>query len=319
MLVGSNLDEGTIFVAPLQGFDVDAYRRFIRAAFRDRADDVLARFPVARDADVKPALARVLGYSAFVAPARRLARVDGRRRQPRYLYRSPACGPARPAARLGAFHGAEVPFVFGTFGRAGRRAARARGRRRGPGAVRGDDGILDPVRRDRRPERRGGGRRGRVTRSRGDVWLELGDEIQPRSGVAREICDFFDRVAAERPPRPPGRSTVGSRCAHLVLLLSVLAVPGQAPQLAPFVTPLAPAEMKDKQASSRRRPGRSSSTCSRTPRRTTSATSSSWPAKAPTTGPRSTGSCADGIIQGGDPLSKDPAKRDLYGTGGLGV
>lgn len=26
-----------------------------------------------------------------------------------------------------------------------------------------------------------------------------------------------------------------------------------------------------------------------------------------------------GIIQGGDPLSKDPAKRDQYGTGGLGV
>jgi cyclophilin family peptidyl-prolyl cis-trans isomerase len=26
-----------------------------------------------------------------------------------------------------------------------------------------------------------------------------------------------------------------------------------------------------------------------------------------------------GIIQGGDPLSKDPAKKDLYGTGGLGI
>src|ERR1700754_3658192 len=26
-----------------------------------------------------------------------------------------------------------------------------------------------------------------------------------------------------------------------------------------------------------------------------------------------------GIIQGGDPLSKDPAKAKLYGTGGLGV
>ena len=26
-----------------------------------------------------------------------------------------------------------------------------------------------------------------------------------------------------------------------------------------------------------------------------------------------------GIIQGGDPLSKDPAKSKLYGTGGLGV
>lgn len=26
-----------------------------------------------------------------------------------------------------------------------------------------------------------------------------------------------------------------------------------------------------------------------------------------------------GIIQGGDPLSKDPGKKDLYGTGGLGL
>src|SRR5690606_29525793 len=26
-----------------------------------------------------------------------------------------------------------------------------------------------------------------------------------------------------------------------------------------------------------------------------------------------------GIIQGGDPLSRDPARRDQYGTGGLGV
>ena len=41
---------------------------------------------------------------------------------------------------------------------------------------------------------------------RSDVSLELGDEILPRSGVAREICDFFDRVAAELPLRTPGRS-----------------------------------------------------------------------------------------------------------------
>jgi cyclophilin family peptidyl-prolyl cis-trans isomerase len=26
-----------------------------------------------------------------------------------------------------------------------------------------------------------------------------------------------------------------------------------------------------------------------------------------------------GIVQGGDPISRDPAKRDAYGTGGLGV
>ncbi len=30
-------------------------------------------------------------------------------------------------------------------------------------------------------------------------------------------------------------------------------------------------------------------------------------------------SCRQGIVQGGDPLSKDPSKVDAYGTGGLGV
>ena len=34
---------------------------------------------------------------------------------------------------------------------------------------------------------------------------------------------------------------------------------------------------------------------------------------------RSIARCGSGIVQGGDPLSKDPAKRALYGTGGLGV
>ncbi len=203
VLVGSNLDEGTIFVAALQGLDVDAYRRLIRAAFRDRADDVLARFPVARDADVKPALARVLGYSSFVAPARRLARsmVDFGSRA--YLYEFTRVRPGTPAMRLGAFHGAEVPFVFGTIGRlvpAGPTEVEAADRAlsqammgywirfAATGDPNGDVAAAWPR-----------------YASRGDVWLELGGEIQPRAGVAREVCDFFDQVAAERPLRSPGR------------------------------------------------------------------------------------------------------------------
>lgn len=95
VLVGANLDEGTIFVAPLQGIDVDAYRRFVRAAFRDRADDVLTRFPVTRDAEVKPALARIIGYSSFVSPARRLARAMADFGSRTYLYSFTRSAPAR--------------------------------------------------------------------------------------------------------------------------------------------------------------------------------------------------------------------------------
>jgi para-nitrobenzyl esterase len=204
VLVGANLDEGTIFVASLQGFDADAYRRFLRAAFRDRADDVLARFPVARDADVKPALARVLGYSSFVAPARRLARTMADVGSRVYLYEFTRVRPGTLATRFGAFHGAEVPFVFGTFGRLSPG---------GSGEVEAADRALSQVMMGYWIRFAAtGDPNGDVAAAwpryvpRGDVWMEFGGESQPRAGVARELCDFFDQVAAERPPRTPGRS-----------------------------------------------------------------------------------------------------------------
>ena len=55
------------------------------------------------------------------------------------------------------------------------------------------------------------------------------------------------------------------------------------------------------------------------PRRTTWRTSSPAPAKARYDGTTFHRVIAMGIIQGGDPLSKDPAQAAKYGTGGLGV
>jgi para-nitrobenzyl esterase len=204
VIVGSNLDEGSIFVAPLQGFDVDAYRRFVRATFRGRADDVLARFPVSRDSDVKPVLARLLGYSAFVAPARRLAADMADLGDRAYLYSFTRVRPGPAAARLGAFHGAEIPFVFGTFARVYHEAAPA---------VEDTDRALSEAMMGYwirfaatgNPNGEGAPAWPRYE-PRSGVWLELGDEIQSRSHVASEICDFFDRVAAERPLRTPARS-----------------------------------------------------------------------------------------------------------------
>jgi len=201
VIVGSNADDGAIFVAPVQGFDVDAYRRFIRSVFRDRADEVLARFPVSRDADVKPVLARVIGYSAFVAPARRVARAMADSGGRAYLYSFTRVRAAAPGGRFGAFHGADVPFVFGTLSRGGR-----------AGAVEPDDedrALSEAmmgywVRFAATGDPNGEGapawpRHG----ARADASLEFGDEILSRTGVSRDVCDFFDRVAAERTARKP--------------------------------------------------------------------------------------------------------------------
>jgi peptidyl-prolyl cis-trans isomerase B (cyclophilin B) len=104
-----------------------------------------------------------------------------------------------------------------------------------------------------------------------------------------------------------------------ILLASALLSLAQAPKLAPVVTTLTLSEMKDKQAVVE----------------TTAGTFviDLFPDAAPNhvgyfiklaregayNGTTFHRLVRGGIIQGGDPLSKDPAKRDLYGTGGLGV
>jgi para-nitrobenzyl esterase len=204
VLIGSNGDEGTIFVAPLQGFDVEAYRRFVRATFRDRADEVLARFPVARDSEVKAALARLVGYSAFVAPSRRMARALAAVGDQVYLYSFTHVREGAVAARLGAFHGSEIPFVFGTLSRVARAESDDADRDlsrammgywaqfAASGNPNGGDAPVWP----------------RYLPST-DLLLEFSDDIASRPVAARELCDFFDRIAAERTPAPapkaPGR------------------------------------------------------------------------------------------------------------------
>jgi para-nitrobenzyl esterase len=113
LLVGATANEWSLLALtfpPPQ--DLEAYRRLLRERGQDdsRTGRLLARYPAATDADAPAAAVRYLGDRSFVGPSRAVA---AKRRGATWFYLfsvPPVAGPA--GARLGAFHGSELPLLF---------------------------------------------------------------------------------------------------------------------------------------------------------------------------------------------------------------
>ncbi|HEY0813320.1 MAG TPA: carboxylesterase family protein [Pseudonocardia sp.] len=112
LVVGSNSDEMNLYYIPSGVADVVTAEqvRALLAAVHPRPDELLS----GRDATPGAALTRVMNDLVFHGPARRLAEAhagtgSGRTYAYDFAWRSGACG-----GRLGACHGLELPFVFGT-------------------------------------------------------------------------------------------------------------------------------------------------------------------------------------------------------------
>jgi len=112
-LIGSNADEGTIFLRQLPIKRVAGYRLAVRGFFPVDADAVLRLFPAETDAEVPAALNRLVTVASFVAPARALARAMEKAGGKAYLYHFTRVPPGARLLNLGAFHAAEIPYVFG--------------------------------------------------------------------------------------------------------------------------------------------------------------------------------------------------------------
>jgi len=190
LLIGSNADEGAIFVPAMGEVSVAEYRSYVEALYPDHADEVLALYPVETDEDVLPALSRILTEMGFASTARfAAASMDSPGiESPAYLYlfrREPDV--SLPGFPDGAFHGIEIPYVFGKTGLFGvedgtdaelsdeimalwtRFAA--------TGDPDPPDGELWPPY-DPAPDR----------------YLELGDTVAVESGYCTEACDLADRI-----------------------------------------------------------------------------------------------------------------------------
>ncbi len=113
MMLGTNADEGTMFLQQLPALRMIGYRLTVRVLFSEQADALLRLFPVARDEDVKGALNKLVTVGAFVWPAKEVAMSMAEHGGRAYLYHFTRVPPVDLARKLGAFHGLEIVYAFG--------------------------------------------------------------------------------------------------------------------------------------------------------------------------------------------------------------
>lgn len=112
VIVGSNAEEGRLFVERLPVDTVSAYQAYLSEQFPEKASDMARCYPAAADGDVKPALARLFGDNQFIHGIDAFSAALARRDAPVWRYRFVGnAGADRPVAT----HGDELPFVFGNF------------------------------------------------------------------------------------------------------------------------------------------------------------------------------------------------------------
>ncbi len=113
VIVGSNANEWTTLSNPAQfPSTVDAYRKYVEAQFGS-ANEIDAVYPVKSDADIKEAMLGLGRDRTFTLEMRTWARMVTAAGQRAYLYQFTHVPPSPRAAEWGAYHAAEISYVFG--------------------------------------------------------------------------------------------------------------------------------------------------------------------------------------------------------------
>lgn len=191
-MTGSNADEATVFMGRLGLRGLGGYLAFTRALGGRHAQELRRLFPASTDAEAVQAITRLVGVASFVAPARSLVRGMELVDAPGYLYHFTRVPPGARFAGLGAFHGCEVPYVFGNLP---------------PAMPKVDDDLSAVMIRTWAQFARTGDPNHDglplwpVYSSAADEHMQFGEVVDVRSGLWREACDLLDIIRAEREGR----------------------------------------------------------------------------------------------------------------------
>ncbi len=199
VIIGSNADEGTMFTQPPG--TLEAYQDGVRRQYGDFADEFLTTYPARSVEEAWQSQVAIFTDATFGGEMRTWARMMETVSSPAYLYyfsRVPPAPEGDAFAHYGAYHTAEIPYVFDNFGVSTSLHANraydgtdrdmssalvsywmnfaATGNPNGPGLTEWPAFDEDA-----------------------DEALEIGDTIQVRRGVRKERLDLLDRYyAAQR-------------------------------------------------------------------------------------------------------------------------
>lgn len=197
VIVGSNADESTMLGDAQGAATLDEYRDTVQEEYGDFTEAFFETYPASSDAEAQQARRDSSTDATFGWEMRTWARMMKTVSSPAYLYFFSRVPPAADASRYGAYHTAEIPYVFDNFGVSGsphanrdydttdRRLSSALAAYWVNFATSGDPNgeglpvwpVFDQV---------------------DDRLLEIGDAIHVSRGVRKTRLDFFDRVYAVR-------------------------------------------------------------------------------------------------------------------------
>jgi len=200
IIVGSTLNEGTLYLADEKDLSVEKYKSFLKARFADNSSKAFEMFPAYRAEDVAPAIDHFLTVAGNAQPARFVAQSMERKKSRAYLYLFTRLPDTAMARKLKVHHGVEIAYVFGNMNKS-------------DGYNDTDMGLSNKMMdywvnfaKTGNPNRKGLAD-WPAYKSKFDVNLEFSDTIHTNKNLFKKECDFISRMNKIR----RGKAKIGKR------------------------------------------------------------------------------------------------------------
>jgi len=113
LLAGTNANEGSIFVTRAPATTEQGYCTYLKETFAPCAKAMFRLYPASDPAEIRAQAERIYTDAYFLYGARSLAQAERRKESKVFLYKFTRVGPDARLAKLGAWHGSELAYVFG--------------------------------------------------------------------------------------------------------------------------------------------------------------------------------------------------------------